>query len=279
MTLIVTVASRNVVFQVSDRRLTAGRRPDGSMDVRDDASNKAIFYENRFLIAYTGWAELQGMSTTLWLSDRLADEPQPQSFETIRRCLTEIFRQPRFKRTHQTVAITGYVDLGVGLEHVVGLITNSLDKDGNWTNPQEEFEFVHVRPPSNQTVVMPAPGWMGEKAYNSLKRNLENVTRRGLNVANSIRLCVEAVRDVAKVHEEVGKSLMLSVLPIGAAGPRPFSFLFNGDPMDSNPTFSYMPADRTDPVQYAPVVVSGGRITSDIQMWPDEERVRIQVRR
>jgi hypothetical protein len=278
MTLILTVASGNVVFQVSDRRLTA-RRSDGSLEVRDDASNKAIFYENRFLISYTGWAELEGTPTVLWLADRLADVPSPHNFETIRQRLTDIFQKPEVKRIPQSVVITGYVDVGHGLQHSFGLITNSLDKNGNWTSPKAEFEFVRVPLPANAALVNAAPNWMSERAYNGLKRNLQNIARRRLSVTSSIRLCVEAVREVAKVHREVGESLMPSVLPIGAAGPRPYSYLLNGPPSDNKPTFQYLAADESEPVQYAPILVSGGRITTDVQIWPEEERVIVQFRR
>ena len=70
MTLILTVATGQNIFQASDRRLTM---PDGVL--RDDEANKAICVRCRnahFVIAYTGLAEIGAKRTDAWIVEQLS---------------------------------------------------------------------------------------------------------------------------------------------------------------------------------------------------------------
>lgn len=71
MTLVLTCATREVVVQVSDRRLTL---PNGQLF--DDNTTKAVCYCGRVAIGYTGVAKIQGSDTAEWIAKTLAPHDQ-----------------------------------------------------------------------------------------------------------------------------------------------------------------------------------------------------------
>jgi|GEM_PF-7090825 len=71
MTLILTCGTREVVVQVSDRRLTL---PDGGLF--DDNTTKAVCYCGRVAIGYTGVAKIQGLDTAEWIAKTVAPHDQ-----------------------------------------------------------------------------------------------------------------------------------------------------------------------------------------------------------
>src|SRR5687768_9667498 len=93
MTFILSCATKDAVYQVSDRRLTwLGGSAPGS--VKDDESNKAVLIDGRMAFGYTGLAEVQGLRTDYWLAKLFGNVPTADLAavaERIRSQATEAF--------------------------------------------------------------------------------------------------------------------------------------------------------------------------------------------
>ena len=72
MTLVLSMASRDFVIQVADRRVTTFKR--GTVACYDDNANKQTIYCNRMVFGYTGLAKIGATTTDVWLTTGLSKQ-------------------------------------------------------------------------------------------------------------------------------------------------------------------------------------------------------------
>ncbi|MFI7662311.1 hypothetical protein ACIBTW_25840 [Micromonospora parva] len=268
MTLIGTLASDTVVVQVSDRRISL-LRGDGSTELRDDVTNKAVLYENRATLAFTGLAELENQTTDMWIAQRLAEEPDLNAgLERLTSDLTELFRRRPYRGHCHSIVITGWKRNG--LEDPTpfsGLVSNHFRLGGNWlSSPLAQFDwFVEMARPNIPTLVF-VPNLMPRGAGTALYRQLLRVKNRGLNVTNAVTLIAEAIHSIADYRPTVGRELMVSILPKSAVprGPVPEMIVLSGGVDPGVPTFYNISANG-DVVAYGPTIITNGIIMYGFQ--------------
>ncbi|MER6590891.1 hypothetical protein ABT214_03290 [Micromonospora purpureochromogenes] len=271
MTLIATLASNSVVVQVSDRRISL-LHPDGSTELRDDVTNKAVLYENRATLSFTGLAELENETTDWWIARRLSASPSlNDGLEKLTSDLTALFRRRPYRGHSHSIVMTGWKRNG-GAEPTpfAGLVSNQFEVGKGWrASPSADFDwFVEMAKPELPTLVF-APDLVPMRSAKALYRQLLRVKGRGLNVANAIDLIAEEIRSIADYQPTVGRELMVSVLPKTAVplGPVAEMFVVSGHINPDVPTFYSLSASG-DQVAYGPTMVMNGMIVSDFQARP-----------
>jgi len=269
MTLIGTLVSHSVIVQVSDRRISLVRS-DGSVQLRDDITNKAVLYENRAALAYTGLAQLEDEPTDMWLARRLvAASNLNDGLEKLSEDLTGLFRRRPYRGIRHSVVVAGWKRNGphppTGFS---GLVSNHFQPGGKWLqSPAKRFDwFVEMAKPHVPTLVF-VPNLMPRRSMIALYRQLLRVKARGLNVVNAVILMAEAIQSVAEFRPTVGRELMVSVLPRSAV-PRTHvtpGYVIQGNINPETPTFFNITASG-DRVAYGPTIVMNDTIMSGFQL-------------
>lgn len=263
MTLIVTVVTPSVIFQVSDRRVS-WLYPDGSLRWRDDATNKAVLFDNRMLFTFTGFSELESEKTDMWIAHRLASEPTlTDGVERLRQDLTKVFRRRPYVGHAHSIMVAGWSYEEPGITGFSGMITNTF-QDGRWVEPQPDFVFMGELAPPNSFGLFCVPSWLRVSETKSLRRKLIRVKDRGLHVANAIRLIGESIREASRDRPAIGTELMVATIPKSAAIPRKDIQVFQGVSDPEMPTFQYWSTEEAV-TMYAPTMVINGAIMSHLQ--------------
>lgn len=150
MTFILSCATHDAVYQISDRRLTwLGGRDAGA--VKDDESNKAVLIDGRMAFGYTGIAEVEGARTGYWLAKLFGNVPTRDLAAVAEHLRTEA--TSAFARTRVSNAQWlrhAFVGVGWGsyrgeksLEPLLVAITNALNVAGEWDDvPSPEFRLA-----------------------------------------------------------------------------------------------------------------------------------------
>lgn len=267
MTLIVSMIAQDVVFQVSDRRVTM-IEADGSRTTRDEPATKAVVFCNRAVFGYTGHAVVDRKPTNDWIADQLKDvEDLGEGFDRMRGRLNRIWERRWYRRSGVGVTITAS---GFKLEPdgsttpYYAVVSNEI-KDGQWvTEPRNRFEWhVSTAPPNVMAIFASPIGWLSAERRQRLWTDVHSAP----SLDAAIGAVAESIREVAADHMEVGNDLMVSVLPQSTVRDNPSTVLTGGPPGDGSPTFHYLPSDG-DPVVYGPTYVCGGSVMTDFTVGP-----------
>lgn len=268
MTLIGTLVSDSVLVQVSDRRISLLHR-DGSTELRDDITNKAVLYENRSTLAFTGLAQLENETTDIWIARRLASASNlNDGLEVITNDLTTLFQRTSYRGHRHSIVIAGWKRNGPDEPTgFLGLVSNHFRLEGDWlASPEPRFNwFIEMTRPNLPTLVF-VPNLVSKSMGKSLYRQLLKVKSRGLNVVNAVTLLADAIRSIADHQSIVGRELMVSILPRSAV-PRGLSTdmpIFSGAITPDAPTFYSLSASG-DQIAYGPTIITNGVIMSGFQ--------------
>lgn len=271
MTLIATLVAENVLVQVSDRRISLLHR-NGSVTWRDDLTNKAVLYENRATLSFTGFAELEGVKTDLWIASRLAGEANlNDGFERLTSDLTALFRRRPYRGNPHGIVIAGWKRNGPALPTgFSGLISNFHEVGiGCRRDVSDEFDWFIQPGHADRPTLVFAPYYVPRSDQTALYRLLLRTATRGLHVSNAVRLISRTIQSAADVHRTIGKELMVSVLPRSAVplyDVGPFMVL-NREITPDAPTFASI-SENGDIIQYGPTMVIAGMVTSNLQIRP-----------
>lgn len=261
MTLLITLVNRAQALLVSDRRLSW---PDGRPP--DDEANKAVVVTMpgaRFLVGFTGLAEIASKSTVEWFLDAFtkAAAPDFQPGPTIERfaaTATVAFAAlPHDSRTKRlSVAGVGYLDVTTPPLAVRWRVSNFEAADGTWSADAADTFSAHLTQDLRRSSVASFAtldgGWndMGkdaERAYMQLARMLGDGRPAGALAGKAL----EVVRLAADHNPLIGPQVMTLILP-----------------RDGAPTARYDSAAAT-PTVFSPAFLSlspaGSLMVSNIQ--------------
>lgn len=255
MTLVITTGTRQLIGQVSDRRLT----DSNTGVVCDDEANKAVILECSdalLAISFTGLGQIGSSRTDRWLIATLTGAKAGQlNIENVVRALataaTRDFSQLRLPSNLKchTFVLAGWY-YGEGFPRpIIWSVSNSVDQ--NWTpllEPSAEFKCKLFRLKTGKRLkramiilthgTVPAlDGHYGRRPLKQLKKLLKRAGN-DLDIRDKL---VEIVR-IASGHPEYGQYIGRSCMSLLL---RP----------DRHIAAKYHPSDRSESVGYAPYVI------------------------
>ena len=270
MTIVISCLTPDVVYQVSDRRLTALNGTHPGM-VLDDERNKAVLVDGRMAFAYTGLASLPGASTDDWLTRTLADgrtDDLGPAVERLRGAATDLFGRialPAALRRHAFHG-TGWIRLPSSPGFVPATITisNALDSDRNWL-PEAASEFktrVDFYEGFRDGFALDSVGQtLGAPEKKAIWRLIRRCARHRAGPAAYLRSLLTAVRWLASRHSTIGPSMMGMAIPrmaVERAEREGATMALLGPPTPETATFLYVPASGSQQVAYGPHFIAGG---------------------
>lgn len=180
MTLIATLVSKSVIVQVSDRRISY-QYPDGTMRLRDDATNKALLFENHAIAAFTGHALLDGQTTDMWVAGRLATHSPSldEGLYSVQNDLNSLFRRSPYRGIPHSIVVAGWKRNGPDEPTAFsGMVSNAFEPGRGWRNSTSsefcyflQFEEAELTRP----VLVFAPDMVHKSDQKALYRRLLDV--------------------------------------------------------------------------------------------------------
>lgn len=281
MTFILSCATHDAVYQVSDRRLTWLGGPDAGT-VKDDESNKAVLIDGRMAFGYTGIAEVEGTRTDYWLAQLFGHVPTKDLAavaERIRQEATSAFRRTRVANSQWLRH--AFVGVGWGsyqaenfLAPFLVTITNALDAAGEWEYaPSADFRFVLNQwgATVGEFAIASAGQSLAGAERKAIWRHVRRVVRRDAPRRAMLRALIDSCLWVAGRYATVGKSLMVLCIPRSAV-ERQFAtgeiIALTGPPGDDFASFLYLREGGASLTQYGPHFAAGGSVMTDFSVSP-----------
>lgn len=232
MTLVLTCTTRSFALQVSDRRLTV-KKANGSYGSVDDNSNKVIFV-NGWLFAYTGLAQLEGLSTVEWFlqilkphvdAGRMGEgfaEVQGRLDRELKRLVRTRRLPPEFRR-HTFVGV-GWMNIPAKSRRptrVTIFISNQHDKaDASVLHaPIDDVLFIRFRLNSARAVSLMASGVQPPRdELTRLHRQLRRpyYSENAENCARLLAISLARFSTESWTHDTVGRNVTVASLPLAA---------------------------------------------------------------
>ena len=227
MTLILSLAAPHFVVQVSDRLVTylATGLP------KDAATTKMVLFCNSMAFGYMGLAELEGVTTDIWLWKVLAegsDRDLGLALKRVAERAADAIEQTcraSVRRADCRLAFVGVgftrTASGEPLRPVLCRVSNFHGRDGRASpEPSDQFSVgfaVYGGPQS------PPWGWLetgaplrhSEQAW--LSRALRRFSMRAIGPGAVARLFHYTILDVSRRDRTVGRNLLAAIIPRSAA--------------------------------------------------------------
>lgn len=259
MTLVLSCLTRDVVYQIADRRLTDLGPPHG---VIDDEANKAVVVGGRLVFGYSGLGQI-GIAPTdertdLWLARVIArgsTDDMAKVAERIRVAATEAFREIKCHGSlkRQVFQGVGWFRLKGETDLTPGIITvhNAIDsRSGVWL-PDARSEFtVNTQFPTRlpggcilNSVGTPVHRHEKDAIVRLVRKSIKHKTSTPATVASSLVSSVRWLSSRRGINSPVGPGLMLVSLP--KKGVEHFErsghgMLIAGSPNVDTPSFFYI---------------------------------------
>jgi hypothetical protein len=259
MTMILSLITHTHLLQVSDRRLTI-RLANGSTATYDDESNKATFFCDRAVFAYTGTAFVDKEKTDQWLTLALQPATTLQAaFDKLANEATTAFQKPAMRGERLAVGCVGWSDdEHQGLVPFYAVVSNFIVNGKPRPAPSDTFTVAGEKLPANKQFMIWSLGQDPEHAVaRRLVRDIATVVKRGLSAAAGLRLLVAAMRVSSRTNPTIGRGVMGNCLPRSAVGGAEILVL-SGGPMNDAATFLYLPPAGGGFVYYGPNTICGG---------------------
>jgi hypothetical protein len=283
MTLILSFATNDFAFQISDRRLTFISGAN-SGNIAEDDRNKAVLVAHRMSVGYTGLANLGDQRTDDWLAHTAADGDivdLKSVCDRIAERASSKFRQLPWSRPMKRHAF-----VGVGwttwpsyppLQPTLCTISNALGPDGEWlAEAADEFKLeVNSWGDTGGGFRIAATGQTltpNEKYH--IWRLLRRCVKGDCGPSALMRALVMAMDFVADRYKSVGRNLMFVSLPRIAAENYVSTgewMIMSSEPLRDHNTFLYLPVEG-QPVAYGPHVAGKGIAMLNFkQTWPTSD--------
>jgi len=273
MTLILSCLTPKYIVQVSDRRLTW---PDGR--VEDDAANKVVVFHERASFCYTGLAQIGAQRTDEWIADQLIGCTGLQNaIDTLKHALDERIARLRVVNRHLTIGIDfwGTEDPTQPDRPWSIALTNQIDPATRKYSsvPRVTFDqFNQVLPAGKGYAFLPLGQNLDMGIYRAMVRNLVRAMRHAGNTPSTVlpstvgRFMQEAILYAAAGNGAVGNNLMTTVL-------------FNRQSPENAGAanmFSYHQGDGTEPIFYAPTVITPSMAVKGVRMYAGPPRFTVK---
>lgn len=222
MTLILSCVTRDVIYQVSDRRLTTWSDPPKTID---DDTNKATLFNGRIAIGYTGFAFFGSERCDDWLARILSAQQSSDLGEiatAICEAATQAFSDNKMSGRHAFHAV-GWMQLEgtPGLVPIIATIHNGIDSaTGSWHSkvlPKFEYfaELIDTSTDSVRIQYVGASLSLAEKA--KILRGIRKCVVHRHSRPETVREgLVRSVYWLSKRHPRIGSNLIVVVLPRSA---------------------------------------------------------------
>lgn len=290
MTLIQTVWTKDIILQVSDRRLTKGISNSKSVLVDDEAYTKLIHWNNTFTAGFTGLARIdrrQKEPTSQWIAEILSDSPFfEHGLEILKvEAANRIKKLPKNWDRRLAIVIAGFDHREVPL---VGLVTN-FDQQTAISADEEQFvalegSFVPGHNTGSQVV---GAGLNSELQRQLLTRRIPKVLRQDNGINRAAKHMVKIQRLVADVDPKVGHDALCVFIPRRRSPEMPdahsmvMSNLGGPDLPTTTTSFGFFDKRGWKFEQYGPLIARGGSVT---EVWgsadpdnPDNQTVGFRM--
>ncbi len=210
-------------MQVSDRRLTTV--PHGYL-VNDEA-NKAVVFCGRVAFSFTGLAELGGVRSDTWLTQELVNARTDSLSEAtafVAGRATDAMKKCPYGKSVRRLAFVG---LGwtiltgeVAPSPIVVWVSNAFDKHSNWLHEAEdEFRVGHsIGPAGRRSAFLCSHGQpLPSRELVATRRLVRRCCEHRTGPEPVAQTLAEKVRSLAERYGTVGKSLMVTCIPVGTA--------------------------------------------------------------
>jgi hypothetical protein len=274
MTLVLTLATPDVVIQVADRRLVNAL----TGETMSDNTNKSVSYCGSTSFAYTGLAKIGRDQTDEWLASTIAS--QPSMFEVLRMLANDAsaafgrIRVPDTRWKRHTFVGAGWATRAPGapLSPCIWSVSNCVGLDFMpLAEPTPEFRILTYECSGVPFVLNSVGQSIPTSIKRELKKNIERCLSRQTSALPLAELMVRAVRNVALTNSAVGRGLLISAIPRAALEADTPGILFlASEPMPDERTFLYISEGNETATQLAPIYVCHGMTMSNFIAQPLE---------
>lgn len=275
MTLIISILDQDYVIVVSDRRVTY-RLPDGRITHTDDNRNKAIQYCTRFIITYTGAADVGEGGTDVWLVKHFAAAPSiSDGFNRLPEALAERYSDPWLMGRRLAVSGCGWKLVGPRQMVPFSILVSNFRIDNSQLHSEDGATFYTTEyelPGDCKMAMSPLGAKIREQHYKDILRALRRGSMHGVSLMQQLMTLANAIREVANYRETVGRNILVGVMPRAAAkeDDETSMVILSGRhiPHLTTPIFFYLPANSSDPVKYGPHYVCRGTGFTNLRREP-----------
>jgi len=264
MTLILSLATRDYIVQVSDRRLTIGSGTRVGKVVDDD-SNKATLFCSRMSFAYTGLADVDGKRTDKWMVDVLSKVKNDSLSDACHELVSAAnaafanIRNKKIKR--QAFVGIGWTRSGPHepFKPIICNVTNALNDELEWLpEANDSFRLQCRILEADEPYLFVATGQRLPRNINrELERNFSKISKRRIGPLAIGRVLAETIWKISSQNSTVGSRLLLVNLP-KVAVEQPTGMVLAKMPDENTISFMYFSPENKDGVIYGPNYVCGG---------------------
>ena len=214
MTAILGLITPRFVILIADRRITRMVRSESGalvVENQDDTATKSIYLDGRFIMGFTGVAQVDGEPIEKWVCDLLVDHNPTDYFEFLAKKIGEAFERGNLRFRHCFLAVGFDSDM---LPQVVRE-SNYHDLDGNVADDRyfRPFSFTTSRTALDGTFSLVSVGSV--EVPRSLKPWLYKKFRKGSeSVSGCTVALLRALREMSEISRgTIGTACVVTSIP------------------------------------------------------------------
>lgn len=218
MTLVLSLATNDCLYQISDRRLT---RPDGT--VTTDEENKATLVHGRMVFGYSGLAMIDNKPTDQWFAFTAGDAHQNDLqlvLDYVRGSATTALADESCLNKYKRVAFVGVgwarLSEGAALTAIDCTVTNAQTEDGRWLYDAlpQFFNINRIMDYSSHGFEMfPTGVALGKSDWKETWRTMDSCIQHKPEPEAIVYALARCMYKLADRDSRIGKSLMAVSLP------------------------------------------------------------------
>jgi hypothetical protein len=265
MTLLLSCLTPAFVITVSDRRLTRA----GTLF--DDERNKAVSWCHNVTLSFTGLAYLDQRlkeRTDHWIAQTLRGQSDVNiAGRVLAKAAQEKLRLLSFADKRLAIMMAGFLGSQPRPTPFGALISNFHDSSGQQLSvAQPNFVWSTPFGPLDRYLLHSAGVPLASAETEYLNAAIRYLVNSGAGPDRVARAMVQIVRRVADRSALVGRSLMITSVPLESLGSGLMTTNRRGWPDLQGASFFYVPVDRDDPVAFGPVSVCGDGPPTEVEV-------------
>lgn len=269
MTLILSLVTQDYALMVSDRQVTFTTGPRAGEPAHEDTC-KLVFFCGMWGIAYTGWAELQGVSTDKWIADRLSENNCHDIYSAadILKEAAPIAMRLTPAPMELTFTVAGWTRAqDQSLRPHFLLITNIRDQDGKRrARPGDSFSILERVLAANDPFDVHSVGYaLPSQRQKELILQIKKMVSRNISPRTMLQELTQEIQNSGA--STVGNRVLACCIPRNAV----LEVLRTGrvaalamQPTLDQTAFCYFDPQYSELLQYGPTTVCGGWGVTDV---------------